>query len=260
MGILNVTPDSFSDGGRYAGKYSAADRALVMEDEGADIIDIGGESTRPGARPVSAAEEIKRVVPVIRTIAKRVRVPISVDTSKAAVAEAALDSGASVINDVSGLAFDPVMKSVAVKFKVPVIIMHLKGTPRTMQKDPRYRAVVPEIKEYFHRRIDFARRAGIDDGMMILDPGIGFGKTLEHNLEIINRLDEFEGFQKPLLLGHSRKSFIGRLLDDALPEDRLEGTAAVAAIGILKGANIIRVHDVKEMVKVARIADAIKRA
>jgi dihydropteroate synthase len=260
MGILNVTPDSFSDGGCYADRQSAIDRALVMEDEGADIIDIGGESTRPGARPVSGSEEIERVVPVIRAVAKRVRVPISVDTSKASVAEAALDAGASIINDISGLSFDSGMAGVAVRYRVPVVIMHIKGTPRTMQKNPTYRAVVPEIKAYFHERIDYARKAGIPDNMIILDPGIGFGKTLRHNLEIIKRLDEFEGFQKPLLLGHSRKSFIGSLLNAAHPEDRLEGTAAVSAIGIMKGANIIRVHDVAEMVKVARVADAIKRA
>jgi dihydropteroate synthase len=259
MGILNVTPDSFSDGGTYLRKDAAVERALEMERDGADIIDVGGESTRPGAERLLEKEEIQRVVPVIKEIAKRVRVPVSIDTYKAAVAEAAVSAGASMINDISGLRFDPRMSSVAASREIPVVIMHIKGTPENMQKNPVYKALIPEIMDYLREGIEIAMQAGIPENRIILDPGIGFGKTVEHNLEIIKRLQEFEGLEKPVLLGHSRKSFIGRLYDDLPVTDRLEGTAAAAAIGIFNGANIIRVHDVKEMVRVARIADAIRR-
>jgi dihydropteroate synthase len=259
MGILNVTPDSFSDGGTYLRKDAAVERALEMERDGADIIDVGGESTRPGAERLLEKEEIQRVVPVIKEIAKRVRVPVSIDTYKAAVAEAAVSAGASMINDISGLRFDPRMSSVAASREIPVVIMHIKGTPENMQKNPVYKALIPEIMDYLREGIEIAMQAGIPENRIILDPGIGFGKTVEHNLEIIKRLQEFEGLEKPVLLGHSRKSFIGRLYDDLPVTDRLEGTASAAAIGIFNGANIIRVHDVKEMVRVARVADAIRR-
>lgn len=259
MGILNVTPDSFSDGGTYLRKDAAVERALEMERDGADIIDVGGESTRPGAKRLLEKEEIQRVVPVIKEIAKRVRVPVSIDTYKAAVAEAAVSAGASMINDISGLRFDPRMSSVAASREIPVVIMHMKGTPENMQKNPVYKALIPEIMDYLREGIEIAMQAGIPENRIILDPGIGFGKTVEHNLEIIRRLQEFEGLEKPVLLGHSRKSFIGRLYDDLPVTDRLEGTAAATAIGIFNGANIIRVHDVKEMVRVARVADAIRR-
>ncbi|GBD97651.1 MAG TPA: dihydropteroate synthase [Nitrospirae bacterium] len=259
MGILNVTPDSFSDGGTYFSKESAVEQALRMEDEGADIIDIGGESTRPGAEKISVKEEVNRVVPVIEALAGKVKVPISVDTYKSDVAKAAIQAGASIINDISGLRFDPEMPGIAAKNKVPVVIMHIKGTPRNMQKAPVYKALIPEIIDYLHEGIKIARDAGIPDDMIIIDPGIGFGKTVEHNLEIIKGLNEFTGFEKPVLLGHSRKSFIGRMLGDLPVSERLEGTAAAAAIGIFNGANIIRVHDVKEMAGVAKIADGIKR-
>lgn len=259
MGILNVTPDSFSDGGTYLRKNAAVERALEMERDGADIIDVGGESTRPGAERLSEKEEIQRVVPVIEEITERVRVPVSIDTYKAAVAEAAVSAGASMINDISGLRFDPRMPSVAASREIPVVIMHIKGTPENMQKNPVYKALIPEIMDYLREGIDIAMQAGIPENRIVIDPGIGFGKTVEHNLEIIKRLHEFEGLEKPVLLGHSRKSFIGRLYDDLPVTDRLEGTAAAAAIGIFNGANIIRVHDVKEMVRVARIADAIRR-
>jgi len=259
MGILNITPDSFSDGGLFFDKEAAVEQALRMQEDGADIIDIGGESTRPGAEKVSVQEEIKRVVPVIKAIARRVNLPISIDTYKSAVAEAALKAGASMVNDISGLRFDPKMAKVAAKHKVPVVIMHIKGTPVNMQKNPSYESLIPEIADYLYEGIVIAREAGIPDDMIILDPGIGFGKTVAHNLEIIKSLNEFAGFEKPILLGHSRKSFIGKILGDLSVSERLEGTAAAAAIGIFNGANIIRVHDVAEMSRVAKIADRIKR-
>jgi len=259
MGILNVTPDSFSDGGQFFNKDRAVEQAFRMIEDGADIIDVGGESTRPGAAEVSVKEEIKRVVPIIKAITKQASVPVSIDTYKASVAEAAVSAGASMINDISGLRFDPEMPDIAAKSKVPVVIMHIKGTPKNMQRNPYYKALIPEIMDYLREGISIARRSGISDEKIIIDPGIGFGKTVAHNLEIINRLNEFTGFEKPILLGHSRKAFIGNILDDAPVADRLEGTAAAAAIGIFNGANIIRVHDIKEMASVARIADEIKR-
>jgi dihydropteroate synthase len=259
MGILNVTPDSFSDGGLYFDKDKAIQHALRMEYEGADIIDVGGESTRPGSEAISVQEEIRRVVPVIESLVKKVKVPISIDTYKSAVAEAAISAGASIVNDISGLRFDPKMSEVVAKNKVPVVIMHIKGTPKDMQKNPTYKALIPEIMDYLREGITIAQRAGIPDDKIIIDPGIGFGKTVEHNLEIIKRLHEFTGFEKPILLGPSRKSFIGKILDDLPVTERLEGTAAAITIGIFNGANIVRVHDVKAMVRVARIADAIKR-
>jgi len=259
MGILNVTPDSFSDGGKFLNADDAVAQALRMQEEGADIIDIGGESTRPGAEKVSMDDEIKRVVPVIEALTKKLRIPVSIDTYKSQVAEAAILAGASVINDISGLRFDPDMAKTAAAHDLPVIIMHIKGTPENMQKNPEYTALIPEIRDYLFEGIEIAKRAGVRDDMIIVDPGIGFGKTVEDNLEIINRLDEFSTLGKPVLLGHSRKSFIGKLLGDLPADERVEGTAAVTAIGIYNGANIVRVHDVKEMKRVAVIADRVKR-
>ena len=259
MGILNVTPDSFSDGGKYFDKERAVEQALRMQDEGADIIDIGGESTRPGAEKISVKEEISRVVPVIEALANKVNIPISIDTYKSAVAGAAILSGASIINDISGLRFDPQMPRVAARHNVPVVIMHIKGTPKNMQKKPVYKALIPEITDYLREGIEIARNAGIADDKIVIDPGLGFGKTIEHNLEIIKKLNEFSGFEKPILIGPSRKSFIGRVLGSLPAAERLEGTAAAIAIGIFNGANIIRVHDVKEMGRVARVADRIKK-
>ncbi len=259
MGILNVTPDSFSDGGLYFDKSSAVERAYQMVEEGADIIDIGGESTRPGSEPVSIKEELKRIIPVIEAIASKIKVPISIDTYKSEVARLALDAGASMVNDISGLRFDPKMPEIVSEYKVPVVIMHIKGTPKDMQVNPVYEALIPEIMDYFRMGIKIATKAGISEDKLIIDPGIGFGKTFEHNLEIINNLHEFTLFRKPILLGPSRKAFIGKILGDAPVSERIEGTAAVVAISIMKGANIIRVHDVKEMVKVAKVADAVKR-
>ena len=260
MGILNVTPDSFSDGGLFIDRENAVQQALRMQAEGADMIDIGGESTRPGAEKVFVKDEIKRVVPVIKALAETLDIPISIDTYKSEVADAAVKAGASMINDISGLRFEPKMAKVAAKHKVPVVIMHIKGTPQDMQKNPAYKALIPEVTSYFHECIQIARDAGIPDEMIIIDPGIGFGKTVEHNLEIIKRLKDFAGFEKPILLGPSRKAFIGKLLGDVPTTKRLEGTASAVAIGIFNGANIIRVHDVKEMVRVAKIADGIIRA
>ncbi len=260
MGILNVTPDSFSDGGRYFDKGRAVAQALTMQEEGADIIDIGGESSRPGAVRISAAEEIGRVLPVIEALAGELDIPISIDTYKSCVAKAVIQAGASMINDISGLRFDPEMAGVVAKNQVPVVIMHIKGTPENMQKTPVYKALIPEIIDYLHEGIGIARKAGIPDNMIIIDPGIGFGKTVEHNLQIIKELNEFSGFEKPLLLGHSRKSFIGSILGDLPVTERSEGTSAASAIGIFNGANIVRVHDVKEAARVAKISDRIKNA
>lgn len=256
MGILNVTPDSFSDGGLYLDTDKAVERSFEIEKEGADMIDIGGESTRPGALPLSPEEELSRVVPVIEKLKSRLRIPISIDTFKAEVAREAIKAGASIINDISGLRFDPEMVTVAAKYDVPVVIMHIKGTPRDMQINPVYQDLIGEIRHFLEEGISIAQKAGVDDDMIIIDPGIGFGKTFEHNLEIINRLDEFRSLGMPILLGPSRKSFIGKILD-LPPGDRLEGTAAAVAIGIMKGANIVRVHDVSSIVRVARVVDAI---
>jgi dihydropteroate synthase len=259
MGILNVTSDSFADGGLYFDKFSAIDRAHQMVEEGADIVDIGGESTRPGSEPISIEEELRRTIPVIEAIADKIKVPISIDTYKSEVAKAALDVGASMVNDISGLRFDTKMPEVVSEYKVPVVIMHLRGKPKDMQQDPVYEALIPEITDYFRMGMKIATQTGTSEDKIIIDPGIGFGKTYEHNLEIINNLREFTLLEKPILIGPSRKAFIGKILGDASATERLEGTAAVVAISIMNGANMIRVHDVKEMVKVAKVADAVKR-
>jgi dihydropteroate synthase len=256
MGILNLTPDSFSGDGIYENVEFATEVAEEMWENGADIIDIGGESTRPGAEPVTLEEELKRVIPVIKNLRKKIKIPISIDTYKAKVAEEAILQGANIVNDISGLGFDPGMKEVVSKYKIPVVIMHIKGTPKNMQLNPEYKDVVKEIIEYFKNRIELAKSCGIEEEKIIIDPGIGFGKTLEHNLEILRRLSEFKILNKPILVGTSRKSFIGKILN--LPEnERLEGTAATVAISIANGADIVRVHDVKEMKRVAKITDAI---
>lgn len=260
MGVLNVTPDSFSDGGLYLDKERTVERAHKLTEEGADIIDIGGESTRPGSDPVSLEEELKRVIPVIQAISKEIKIPISIDTYKAEVARRALDVGASMVNDISGLRFDSDMPEVVAEYKVPVIIMHIKGRPRDMQQNPQYKALIPEIMDYLRMSMRLAYKFGIPEDMIIIDPGIGFGKTFEHNLEIIKNLKEFTLLQMPVAIGVSRKAFIGKILGNAPPAERLEGTAAAVAISIFNGANIVRVHDVKEMSKVAKVVDAIKRS
>jgi dihydropteroate synthase len=257
MGILNVTPDSFSDGGLYFNKDKAVQHALKLVEEGADIIDIGGESTRPGSEPVSAEEEIRRTVPVIKAISKEIKIPISIDTYKSEVARCALDAGAAIVNDISGLRFDPEMPKVVAKYGVPAIIMHIKGRPKDMQQNPFYEALIPEIMNYLRISIGLANKFGIPDDKIIIDPGIGFGKTFEHNLEIIKNLKELTFLGKPIAIGVSRKAFIGKILGDIPSSERLEGTAAAVAISIFNGVNIVRVHDVKEMSKVAKVADAI---
>ena len=259
MGILNVTPDSFSDGGQYFDKSAAIKRAIQMAEDGADIIDIGGESTRPGSQPLAIEEELRRTLPVIEALTKEINTPISIDTYKSEVAKRALDAGAAMVNDISGLRFDPEMPKVVSAYKVPVVIMHIKGTPKDMQKNPVYEALIPEIMDYLRDSIRSAKESGIAEDMIIIDPGIGFGKTFEHNLEIIHNLYNFTLLEKPVLVGLSRKAFIGKILGDVPAGERLEGTAAAIAISIINGANIIRVHDVKEMVKVAKVADAVKR-
>jgi dihydropteroate synthase len=258
MGILNVTEDSFADGGLYFDKTSAVERAVQMVEEGADIIDIGGESTRPGSEPVDEAEELRRTIPVIEVLAKKISVPISIDTYKSSVAKRALEAGASMVNDISGLRFDPKMPEVIAYHKVPVVIMHIKGTPKDMQQNPVYEALIPEIMEHLSEGIQIAVKSGITEDKIIIDPGIGFGKTFEHNLDIIHNLRTFTLLGRPILIGPSRKAFIGKILGDVPPSNRREGTAAAVAIAIFNGANIVRVHDVKEMVRVASVADAIK--
>jgi dihydropteroate synthase len=258
VGILNVTQDSFSDGGLYFDKSAAIKRAIQMVEEGADIIDIGGESTRPGAEPVTVEEELRRTIPVIEVLAKEINVPISIDTYKSEVAKKALDAGASIVNDISGLRFDPEMAKVVSEYKVPVVIMHIKGRPKDMQQNPVYEALIPEVMDYLREGIRLAKESGVSEDKIIIDPGIGFGKTFNQNLEIINNLREFTLLEKPILIGLSRKAFIGKILGNVSVTDRLEGTAAAVAISIMNGANIIRVHDIREMVRVARVADAIK--
>jgi dihydropteroate synthase len=259
MGVLNVTPDSFSDGGLFFNEKKAVEHAHRLIEEGADIIDIGGESTRPGSEPVPVEEEIRRTIPVIKAISREIKVPISIDTYKSEVAKHALDAGASIVNDISGLRFDPEMPKVVAEYGVPVIIMHIKGRPKDMQQSTVYEALIPEIMDYIRASILLARNFGILEDRIIIDPGIGFGKTFEHNLEIIKNLKEFTLLGRPVAVGVSRKAFIGKILGDVPPSERLEGTASAVAISIFNGANIIRVHDVKEMAKVAKVADAIKR-
>lgn len=254
MGVLNVTPDSFSDGGLFFDIEKAIGRAKEMIEEGADIIDIGGESTKPGSEEVFEEEELRRVIPVIEQLVKEVTVPISIDTYKPKVAQEALTRGVSILNDITGLRNDELIK-IAAQYKVPVVIMHMKGTPKDMQKNPVYEDVVEEIREFFKERIKAASAAGITD--IILDPGIGFGKTTEHNLQILKRLHEFEELGYPILIGTSRKSFIGAIT--GLPaQERLEGTLASTVIAAMNGASFVRVHDVKECKKALQIADAIK--
>lgn len=255
MGILNVTPDSFSDGGRYLSVENAVARGLAMAEEGADFLDVGGESSRPGSDPVPAAEELRRILPVIEGLAGKVAIPISVDTWKAEVARRALEAGASIINDITAMTGDPEMIQVAAEHAEGVVLMHMKGTPQTMQKDPRYNDVVTEVKDFLARRAAEAKRAGIRQ--IFVDPGIGFGKSAKHNLELLRRLKDLCDIGYPVLVGPSRKSFIGAVLN-LPPEDRLEGTAGAVAVSIMNGAAVVRVHDVRAMVRVARIVDAIR--
>ena len=257
MGILNVTPDSFSDGGSFSTVDSAVTRARQIIDDGASIIDIGGESSRPGAEPVSIDEEIRRVVPVIEAIRKVSQIAISIDTCKAEVAKAALSAGADIINDISALNFDPKMADLAAQTKAPLVLMHMLGTPRTMQDNPRYTDVVGQINEFFEERIAFAVSRGIATEKLILDPGIGFGKRPIDNVTILSRLREFHRHNLPLLVGASRKSFIGVLDSGAPVDNRLGGSLAAAVWAAINGAAVIRVHNVRETVQALNVVKAV---
>ena len=258
MGILNITPDSFSDGGCYLDVQRAVAHAEAMVAEGATLIDIGGESSRPGASPVSVNEELARVVPVIRALADTTDVLISVDTCKAEVAQHALEAGAHIVNDITALCGDPAMATVVADMEAGIVLMHMKGTPRTMQQSPQYANVVNEIGAWLQGKVQNAEAQGIAAERIIIDPGIGFGKTTEHNLEILKRLSEFRALKKPILVGTSRKAFIGNLLGVPVTA-RVEGTAATVCWAIAHGADIVRVHDVKANVYAAQMTDALYR-
>ena len=257
MGIVNVTPDSFYDGGRYRLPERAVAHGLELVEQGADILDIGAESTRPGANPVSQEDELARLIPVIAELAHRVTVPISVDTSKASVAKSALDAGACMVNDVSALRKDPAMALVVAQSGAAVVLMHMQGTPQTMQSAPRYDDVVEEVVSFLHERIQAADAAGISKNHIIVDPGIGFGKLLTHNLELIDRLSDLTKLNCPVLVGPSRKAFIGQLLGREV-EHREWGTAAAIALAVDRGASILRVHDVAMMADVIKVAAAVR--
>ena len=258
MGILNVTPDSFSDGGKFLNPDEAVAQGLKMIAEGAGIIDVGGESTRPGAEPVSDEDQIERVAPVIRALHRQTETPISIDTTSSKVAQAALAAGATIINDISALRFDGQMAELAAREGVPVILMHLQGKPRTMQTNPTYENVVRDVKAFLNKRIDYAVTAGIERSQIVIDPGFGFGKTLEHNLQLFRNISEFLKLNVPLLVGPSKKSFIGKILNITNPSERIFGTAAAVAWCVVGGVHIIRVHDVSEMTQVARTITAIR--
>ncbi len=256
MGVLNVTPDSFSDGGQFNSPDQALERALVMEADGAAIIDIGGESTRPDATPVSVDEELRRVIPVIEAIRKESLIPVSIDTSKPEVMKAAVSAGADIINDVRALQAPGALK-IAAQLRVPVCLMHMQGLPDTMQKQPKYYSVVDDIKDFFQQRLAACINAGILRANIMIDPGFGFGKTLEHNLKLLKNLSGFSDFNVPILVGVSRKSMLGMLLD-APVDKRLHGSIALAVLAVWQGASIIRTHDVKETVDAIRVCSAVK--
>lgn len=258
MGIVNVTPDSFFDGGRFYDPQQAVAHAVQLVEEGADLLDIGAESTRPGALPVDEEEEHRRLIPVVAAVAKAVSVPISVDTSKAAVARAAIDAGAVMINDVTALRGDTTMVEVVAKTGAGLVLMHMQGTPETMQRSPHYDDVIEDITQFLAERARFAMDRGIAHERIVLDPGIGFGKTLTHNVDLLANLDAFLQLGFPLLVGPSRKGFIGQLTRQS-PEGRAWGTAGVVALAVEHGANILRVHDVAPMKDVVTVADAIAR-
>jgi dihydropteroate synthase len=258
MGVLNVTPDSFSDGGCYFDFDRAVERGLTMAREGADIIDVGGESSRPYSPRLSGREEKERVIPVIKTLASELGIPISIDTYKSDVAAEALKVGASIINDISALRFDPRMGPLAAEAEAPVVLMHMKGTPEHMQDRPTYRDLIAEIVAFLREAVDRAVSAGIREELTIVDPGIGFGKTFDHNLEIIRALPQIASIGRPVLLGTSNKAFIGHILGKKADE-RETGTLATVAAGVMYGAHIVRVHAVQKAVETVKIVDAIKR-
>jgi dihydropteroate synthase len=257
MGVLNVTPDSFSDGGKYIKLEDALAHAKRMAAEGADFIDVGGQSTRPGAEEISADEELKRVIPVIKAIVKEVNIPVSVDTYSSLVADEALSAGAVIVNDISGFNFDSNMAATIAKHKATAIAMHIKGTPKDMQVKPEYNDLIQEITQYFENVVWKANVDGINQ--LIIDPGIGFGKTVEHNLQLLKHLPELKRLDCPIMIGVSRKSMISKILNNEDVNDRIEGTITLNSVGVLNGAHIIRVHDVKEGVRTARILDAYRK-
>jgi dihydropteroate synthase len=258
MGVLNVTPDSFSDGGRYYETDEAVEHGLQMARDGADIIDVGGESTRPFSQKLSVSEEIDRVIPVIGALRDLLSIPISIDTYKSEVAREALRAGASIINDISALRFDPQMASVAAQGDGPLILMHMKGTPENMQVNPSYDDLISEISRFLKGAIERSVAAGVREELILVDPGIGFGKTFEHNLRIIRELSRFRSLGRPVLLGTSNKAFIGHILQKGINE-RETGTMATVAAGVMNGAQVVRVHNVKKAVETVRIIDAIMR-
>ena len=257
MGVLNVTPDSFSDGNEFFGCDSAVEHGIQMESDGADIIDVGGESTRPGAEPVSSEEEMRRVIPVIEQLRAKSRVTISIDTSKSQVASAAIDAGAVVINDVTAGRADEEMLPLAATRKTALVLMHMQGEPRTMQKNPRYDDVVQEVADFFRQQYSRALECGVDPMTLAFDPGIGFGKTLEHNLSLLKNLEQLRVHDRPLVVGVSRKSFLGKLAGSNEMRDRAGPTVALTAVLRARGADVLRVHDVKENVAALRIAERV---
>lgn len=259
MGILNVTPDSFSDGGDFKEPTAALAQAQCLTAAGADIIDIGGQSTRPGAEQVSLEEELNRVLGIIEAVRSVLNVPISVDTTRASVAQAAVAAGADIVNDISGGTFDPDMLPIVAQLAVPIILMHIRGTPQTMQQLTEYNDLIGEICTFLHNQIAAAEAAGIKPERLIIDPGIGFAKTAEQNLVILQQLSAFKSLGAPLLVGVSRKSFIGSILNQLNPKERVWGTSAACCAAIASGADILRVHDLPEMRDVCRVADAIWR-
>jgi dihydropteroate synthase len=258
MGVLNVTPDSFSDGGRFAAVEAAVAQAEKLATDGADLIDIGGESTRPGSGRVEGDEQIRRIVPVLQAAASRLPVVWSVDTRSSRVAEAALHAGATLINDISAGRDDPAMFQLAARRRLPIILMHMQGEPATMQANPHYENVIEEVKAFFMERMAAAKSAGVGAEQILLDPGIGFGKNVSHNLTLIREMKAFKQLQRPLVIGTSRKGFIGAISGESLPNQRIMGTAATVAWSIANGADIVRVHDVEAMVKVVRVIRAIQ--
>ena len=261
MGVLNITPDSFSDGHKFYSEEHAIAHALQMENAGADLIDIGAESTRPGSEGISADEELRRLLPVLGGLRRLLKIPVSIDTQKAEVAEAALDAGAEIINDISGLKSDPRIAGLAARRRVPLILMHMRGEPRTMQKGPFAPDVIKDVLQGLRQSVAIARKAGVAKSQIILDPGIGFGKSFAQNYELLQKLPQLAKLGYPLLVGTSRKGFLGATLardgKPALPEERIWGTAATVTASILNGAHIVRVHDVEEMAQLARVADCV---
>jgi len=260
VGVVNVTPDSFSDGARYATAEAAVQQGEWLAEEGADAIDIGGESTRPGSLPVSLDDELDRVVPVVRSLVRSLRIPVSIDTTKAEVAEQALDEGATIVNDVTAGTGDPAMFGVVAKMRAGVVLMHMLGAPRTMQEAPRYEDVVKDVRGYLEARMAAAMDTGVGRDHIVIDPGIGFGKTLSHNLQLLRHLDSLAALGRPVLVGTSRKSFIGRITRQERPDERLEGTIASSLFAVAQGASLLRVHDVTAMRRALDVWQSIRES